>query len=102
MGGRLSPLFHGGARALLSATWAHRLQPNWPLCPFEGAPHGACHNDGCPFQMARDYALPPQAALQDVYDLAARSAPACCSYSGSHALNPLDVPHVHRCASLDS
>lgn len=38
-----------------------------PLVP------GACRDAGCAYQMRGDYALPPAAMLQDVYNLAQRS-----------------------------
>lgn len=75
---RLSPQFPhqfpGGAQALLSPTWSHRIQPHWPVCPFQGAPQGACHNDDCPYQMRRDYTLSVKDSLQDLFDLVSRCA----------------------------
>ena len=58
--------------SLLSPAFAHALDPLWPLCPFETAVKGACHAAGCAYQMRADYALPPAAVLQDVYNLADR------------------------------
>lgn len=54
----------------MSATFTHKLEPHWPLCPFEL--RGACHDSTCEFQMARDYNAGPRPALQDLLDAAAR------------------------------
>lgn len=71
---RLCESFESACGAsLASATFAHGLEPHWPLCPFESNPRGACHNAACGFQMTLDYWLPPVLALEDVYKLASRS-----------------------------
>lgn len=57
---------------LLSPAFAHAIDPAWPLCPFETAVRGACRDAACAFQMRADYALPPSAVLQDVYNLVDR------------------------------
>ena len=75
---RLNEAFQlASGAALTSATFAHALDPHWPLCPFEHAPRGACHNAACSFQMTVDYLLPPAPALDDVMKLANR----CVSYN---------------------
>ena len=65
------PTFGGGQ--LASPTFAHALDPQWPLCAFEHAPRGACHDAACAAQMTVDYGLPPKLALDNVVKLAARS-----------------------------
>jgi len=63
-----------GGGQLASPTFAHALDPQWPLCAFEHAPRGACHDAACAAQMTVDYCLPPKLALDNVVKLAARSA----------------------------
>lgn len=58
--------------SLLSPSYAHALDPLWQLCPFETAVRGTCRAAGCGYQMRADYALPPAAILQDVYNLVDR------------------------------
>ena len=64
-----------GGGKLASPTFAHALDPQWPLCAFEHAPRGACHDAACAAQMTVDYWLPPKLALDNVAKLAARSEP---------------------------
>lgn len=61
-----------GGGQLASPTFAHALDPQWPLCAFEHAPRGACHDAACAAQMTVDYSLPPKLALDNVVKLAAR------------------------------
>ena len=62
-----------GGGQLAGPSFAHALDPQWPLCAFEHAPRGACHDAACAAQMTVDYWLPPKLALDNVVKLAARS-----------------------------
>ena len=55
---------------LTSPTFAHRLDPHWPLCYFDA--RGKCNDAACPFQMKTDYQLEGVAVLSDLQALARR------------------------------
>ncbi|KAK9843788.1 hypothetical protein WJX81_006447 [Elliptochloris bilobata] len=70
-GYRLCPTYGSVSRLpLASATYAHALDPDWPLCKFEA--RGACRDARCQFQMARDYALTAGGVLRSLHALARR------------------------------
>ena len=71
-----------GGGQLAGPTFTHALDPQWPLCAFEHAPRGACHDAACAAQMTVDFWLPPKLALESVVKLAARSD----QVTGFHAL----------------
>ncbi|EQC35998.1 hypothetical protein SDRG_06738 [Saprolegnia diclina VS20] len=50
--------------SVLSNAFAHRIDPNKVLCPFEL--HGVCNDDQCNYQHERDYAVSSSTALQDL------------------------------------
>ena len=77
---RLCPSYNSVSRLpLTSATYAHALDPDWPLCKFEA--RGACRDPRCAFQMARDYALDAGGVLRSLHALARWCAPHQCSAS---------------------
>ena len=55
---------------LTSATFAHRLDPHWPLCYFDA--RGKCNDAACSYQMKADYQLQGVAVLSDLQALARR------------------------------
>ena len=55
---------------LTSPTFAHRLDPHWPLCYFDA--RGKCNDAACPYQMKTDYQLQGVAVLSDLQALARR------------------------------
>ena len=60
-----------------SRTYANRLNPQWPVCPFEL--RGKCRDLKCPFQMNLDVTMNNMEVLLDVQDLAKR-----CWFKPSH------------------
>eukprot|EP00891_Asterochloris_glomerata_P007163 jgi/Astpho2/7163/Aster-x0310 len=56
---------------LTSATFAHRLDPHWPLCYFDA--RGKCNDAACPYQMKTDYQLQGVTILSDLQVLARRA-----------------------------
>lgn len=71
---RLCPTFASVARLpLATRSFAHRVRPDWPLCPYEL--RGSCRDTKCSFQMNVDTALNNVELLQHLQDLAGRCAP---------------------------
>ncbi|KAK9813138.1 hypothetical protein WJX72_009666 [[Myrmecia] bisecta] len=56
---------------LISKTYTHRINPQWPLCPYEI--RGSCRNASCIYQMAVDYAPDSSAVISDIVDLVRRA-----------------------------
>ena len=64
-----------------SRTYANRLNPQWPVCPFEL--RGTCRDLKCPFQMNQDVNMSNMEVLQDLQNLAKRCwlKPSCLTLS---------------------
>lgn len=100
--GRLCPTYSSVSRLpLASATYAHALDADWPLCTFEA--RGACRDAQCQFQMARDYALGAAGVLRSLHALARRCARSlhCLPGSACWAVAPTFWGrHEQRCPSI--